>query len=1012
MKRNLSATYSRAARRRTSSASTGAPLVRKLGELSDSSSSEDDNKTEGKAQPGAKRQNSLGELKEKKRKEKESLGKQSIGPGEKNVMERGTALDIIYTSPSKASQSRSLIHGGSVTADDSHKRMAIGARKSNELASPAIPKKSRAKHQNHSIAHLVPSPPVHQITQPVVYPNGPSSPLSSPPSDRHSSLPVGSTSSSPSKERIRTTSPSMSTPTKPSPSKSPLEDTFTKPTETGAETISSIDLKNISPSRKHGMIDLIKMEQEEDLPEFGLQMFKLPKNRGGLANRMMKRAGSSQDASGSSIGPTESITNGLAAVTSPSVHPALSNLAARSSLFESLNSSGLPVEENSDIEVPPTPTSQLIPSVTIPPAKPQLSSNKTYGGTSRSMLATAEAGSDVEGEGTKRESYLTLAKRWGVDKAQELKEQTIGLPTLNELRARGENQRFLDDLGYIMDGLQGDSLAVKRPSAVDLIRRMLDTDFRISIKTLDEAANLYKILRKAGAGAGDYVLDASLVLYLGLLAQDSKAVEVILTSHSKDCFNVVGEMIKTKNDGFSAERKREAEGKAVKPKDKTTSKLLNELARIYSVSDLDCKTFHISLRGIASSFLASIVAADKGARFDRHLALMQTGIAETSITSLEAELGTLPGRLKDHEIGLPLLPKHEPPDIGHAERCLFILESLFLRFEEVKEIIRTGHPQLPSLLGTLLAVALRITSSLENYLDKADEIATNCVTGCLRVLVNITHSQTSLVTDLLACPTIVPTIFRLINTSTSLPLPVDDSRRTLQISLEMDVDYAGNGHIDDAEDQKIEVLCLALSLLNNLVEKTEELKDRVRMTEMSKTCNGSRMCVSSCRCPERRSVLHILVDLFVSQSKQNASPEASYLSGYAVLLLSHFMKNNQTNVDLIIEALRATTDEPSDAASTASSLAAYLKDFADVHQRFHQKITTIARITLGNDSDVSVEDAVGLTDGNEWDKVTAKIQTEELPAVIPSVEEGVDAIRSMALEMEQLASRLAQSAAC
>lgn len=101
------------------------------------------------------------------------------------------------------------------------------------------------------------------------------------------------------------------------------------------------------------------------------------------------------------------------------------------------------------------------------------------------------------------------------------------------------------------------------------------------------------------------------------------------------------------------------------------------------------------------------------------------------------------------------------------------------------------------------------------------------------------------------------------------------------------------------------------------------------------------------------------------------------------------MNNNEANVSLIVEALRLTMDEPSDVASTVSSLAVHLKDFADVHQRFHQKITTIARVTLENDPDMRVQDAVGLKYESRWDKMTAKVQAEDLPAVIPSVEEGV-----------------------
>lgn len=48
-------------------------------------------------------------------------------------------------------------------------------------------------------------------------------------------------------------------------------------------------------------------------------------------------------------------------------------------------------------------------------------------------------------------------------------------------------------------------MRVSSSSAVDLVRRLLDADFRRSVKTLDEAENVYTILREAGAGDGDTV---------------------------------------------------------------------------------------------------------------------------------------------------------------------------------------------------------------------------------------------------------------------------------------------------------------------------------------------------------------------------------------------------------------------------------------------------------------------------------------------------------------------------
>lgn len=73
------------------------------------------------------------------------------------------------------------------------------------------------------------------------------------------------------------------------------------------------------------------------------------------------------------------------------------------------------------------------------------------------------------------------------------------------------------------------------------------------------------------------IMDASLVLYLALLAQDSKAVEGILVSHRVDCIAVMSKMMRSREDGFSAERKRGNDLKAARIKDKAGSKLVRFL---------------------------------------------------------------------------------------------------------------------------------------------------------------------------------------------------------------------------------------------------------------------------------------------------------------------------------------------------------------------------------------------------------------------------------------------------
>lgn len=94
------------------------------------------------------------------------------------------------------------------------------------------------------------------------------------------------------------------------------------------------------------------------------------------------------------------------------------------------------------------------------------------------------------------------------------------------------------------------------PSAVDLVRRLLNPDFRRSIKTLDEALPVYNVLREAGAGEGDAVLDASLGIFVAILAKYERIIEPILLQDGQSCMEVVGRMMTRKEDGFAKAEKK------------------------------------------------------------------------------------------------------------------------------------------------------------------------------------------------------------------------------------------------------------------------------------------------------------------------------------------------------------------------------------------------------------------------------------------------------------------------
>jgi len=77
-------------------------------------------------------------------------------------------------------------------------------------------------------------------------------------------------------------------------------------------------------------------------------------------------------------------------------------------------------------------------------------------------------------------------------------------------------------------------------------------------------------------------------------------------------------------------------------------------------ADLDLTSLsQISLRAVASSIFASVVTASSS-KLDRFAVLEGAGVSKRVAASLEAEIETLPSRIKGHEKGLVSLLSSSP----------------------------------------------------------------------------------------------------------------------------------------------------------------------------------------------------------------------------------------------------------------------------------------------------------------------------------------------------------------
>jgi hypothetical protein len=236
----------------------------------------------------------------------------------------------------------------------------------------------------------------------------------------------------------------------------------------------------------------------------------------------------------------------------------------QSPFFDSHKTASLPLVFPKPTQTPQPPLVRPGPTPQSPPRQgsPTLRSHspvRTYSRT-RSFLVPIGKVSDSNAEASPedeemynvgQESYTDLRNRWGVDNSED---PTLNVPindlnSLSEMRSRGEARRFLDEVGYLVEGLEpAAGKAVHRSTAIEIVTKMCDETFVRKSADADFAVRAWTALTACGAGTGEdkvegrccvalvcvltlkQVLDAALSIFVALATRDPSRSNTIVTS--------------------------------------------------------------------------------------------------------------------------------------------------------------------------------------------------------------------------------------------------------------------------------------------------------------------------------------------------------------------------------------------------------------------------------------------------------------------------------------------------
>ncbi|KAF8956935.1 hypothetical protein BDZ97DRAFT_2079509 [Flammula alnicola] len=657
-------------------------------------------------------------------------------------------------------------------------------------------------------------------------------------------------------------------------------------------------------------------------------------------------------------------------------------------------------------------TSKLnVPLLPLIPSTTKSSTTRTYAGKFRSFLVPLPSSSmpnsqtleEDEGFDT-RESYSSLRNRWGVDNSEDdpypymspsptksnsatpdispsrggkgkskAASSAVRLPpipygmsnplkSISELRNKGESRRFLDEVGYLFEGMdKKGGLALRRASALEITTKLCDPDFTRKAKAADFFTRTWDLFLEGGAGKGeDKILDILLVFFASLVARDSASLSELsqrppstppspsMPSKRKandkeeegasffgTLFSILGTttpdhdpliLVAPQSPAGDIEFKKSGINK------KDRSMLTTVYKTIRSKSNLFPAETPISTSLLISYTLQSLPSS-----------MMPSKYFPTFLASLRLSLCPIPSTTLSSSLSLKWLDAAKAVPYQSVYYHLRLLDTYLLHqwdvqpnessqnsTQEANDWKQDNEDEMNKAREDWLAddlVAFGICIEISEPDDESESFPIQtCLDTTLRVLVSLTHGDELWGRKVVHSDYTMGFLMRTIH---KCGRELHQSRSQLQQEEDADVkkededegslqaqDEVSNGR---ADTHALDTLCLALGLLTNLVQIVEPAKNIVRETCLKPSCPlKKRACAGKCTCSQPLSGIEILVDLYSQQQIKieastvplseespefHAEAEASFLRGHLAVLFGLLMTSSPENQSAILAAL-------------------------------------------------------------------------------------------------------------
>ncbi|KAJ9091566.1 hypothetical protein QFC20_007610 [Naganishia adeliensis] len=531
--------------------------------------------------------------------------------------------------------------------------------------------------------------------------------------------------------------------------------------------------------------------------------------------------------------------------------------------------------------------------------------------------------SSIDGEGPsrtspqmpvleQRESYADLVKRLEMDEdedSQDWQESAGSMDylrnakSLAELRSRGENRKFMDDLTWLLEGLNDDSLSVRRSSAIDLLNKMSGSGWFEKLRICGQVDDIYSRMTAAREKSTDLGFDLSLLEYLAYVAKAPNALVSILGNHLEEILAFALHVLQSPSIAF------EPVANNLKRKKSPALQTLFNLRPLLELTDVN--NIPLSASAMAMTVISIATRLCISGHIEPPSIEVQQKMCTVIAEGVHQQLRILPERIEMYETGLDLFSNGTSVDIATLVDAIDVFTAITKAWPVVRAQFESHHCDIATDLANLLLIVQFDPSSLIGLKDDQGK-STDHLDWSQAILHSVAPG--SLVLRYLV--------------SSAGRSSAEDSGRTEREQRDATPVISEEGDRD---------VSLPLGLLFNLMDAAEDGGQALLLeTELSLHCTRAKRCVKQCKCPTREPAVRHLCELFNrQQDERNDNPSAAFLAGYLTLLFTKCLTSPTCR-----KAILAHVTGPN-VPSKINTLQDCLQQFAEVYDSVQSRLQQI-----------------------------------------------------------------------